>query len=792
MKKNLLAIFLAVVMIAAVVFIAAPNAKAADANVITANDNGETISVAAGDIVNLAGKTNVKINVTGSKDEENPVEVAIIDTSVVSATKGDGSPDLSGENPGTAIISGTGYYKVKDWEQYDGYKYLKVANRDGTYSFHPFNITIDKYGVNNHYSAVSIRVTVIANDVVAKLIDAGEFGLHNYNLAGKDEEYSPYWKTFAGEETNGIRAYYYLDGSFASGVLTDNRYCTVSAYIKLNDTKVGGELIIESNTKLDIYPKSILIALNNDAAKYDAQKHKVVKMLNKEGNDYLKTYLGSFLESKPTIPENPKTYTFADYTAGTQYADNEVHKLDDYITVTTTDAHFTSELRLYSSSTYNGYAIITSTHAISKITFNAGYKVDTLNVYVSNDDGATWELASGISVTSTSYKDYSISLDGATCIKLDVANTNQIRIKYMTVTFAQDSGSTEPDPSEPTDPSEPEECTHADNNKDYKCDSCSEVMLPEDGATLTIPQALAVAKVAGTSYTTQKYYITGIVTGLYNTTYGNFYIKDDAGNEICIYGLYSADGSTRYDALSYKPVNGDKVTVYTILGMYDTTAQGKSAWLDEVVAHEHDYESVVTDPGCLTTGYTTHTCSICGNSYTDSETKALGHTTDNGLCTRCNTEIGGNTPVVETLATFDFGTNGSASHVDGNSLGTSKSYTVGSYTLTLNSMSSVYGPAYDLKGNSCIKLGTSSKTGSFSFNVPDNVTEVVIYIAKYKANTTKITVNSTAYTLTKNSNDGAYDEIVIDTTTNKTVTLTTVSGGVRAMVNTIVFNGVAK
>ena len=39
----------------------------------------------------------------------------------------------------------------------------------------------------------------------------------------------------------------------------------------------------------------------------------------------------------------------------------------------------------------------------------------------------------------------------------------------------------------------------------------------------------------------------------------------------------------------------------------------------------HKYESVVTDPTCTTAGYTTHTCSVCKDSYTDSEVAALGH-----------------------------------------------------------------------------------------------------------------------------------------------------------------------
>ena len=209
---------------------------------------------------------------------------------------------------------------------------------------------------------------------------------------------------------------------------------------------------------------------------------------------------------------------------------------------------------------------------------------------------------------------------------------------------------------------------HADDNGDYKCDACSTKMLPADGEALTIPQALAIAKLAGTSYTTQKYYITGIVTNVYNTQYGNLYLKDAEGNQICIYGLYTWNKATRYDAMDYKPVEGDELTVYTVLGMYNTTCQGKDAWVDEVVAHEHDYSSKVTDPTCTRGGYTTHTCSICQGYYVDSETEALGHTTENGECERCGQTIGGDVVNNETFT------------ADLTTLGTNTTY--GSYKTT--------------------------------------------------------------------------------------------------------------
>jgi hypothetical protein len=141
----------------------------------------------------------------------------------------------------------------------------------------------------------------------------------------------------------------------------------------------------------------------------------------------------------------------------------------------------------------------------------------------------------------------------------------------------------------------------------------------------------------------------------------------------------------------------------------------------------------------------------------------------------------------DALAVFDFGLNGDAAHVDGNDLGATATYTEGAYTLSLTGMSKVYGPAYDAKGNSCIKFGTKSVVGTMSFTVGADVNYVIIKVAQYKANATKVNVNGTEYTVDKASDNGEYMEIVVDTTTTKTVTFATVSGSCRAMVNSISF-----
>ena len=69
-----------------------------------------------------------------------------------------------------------------------------------------------------------------------------------------------------------------------------------------------------------------------------------------------------------------------------------------------------------------------------------------------------------------------------------------------------------------------------------------------------------------------------------------------------------------------------------------TCSRCKDSYTDSTVnALGHDYDAVVTNPTCTEAGYTTHTCSRCKDSYTDSTVNALGHDYDavvkNPTCT---------------------------------------------------------------------------------------------------------------------------------------------------------------
>ena len=116
--------------------------------------------------------------------------------------------------------------------------------------------------------------------------------------------------------------------------------------------------------------------------------------------------------------------------------------------------------------------------------------------------------------------------------------------------------------------------------------SLDKVHVEQDGSgydLLPISEALEIANnIAHNQSTIDRYYVRGTVTEIVNTTYGNMYLSDGAGNVIYLYGLYSEDGSLRFDALETQPAVGDTILIYTTLSNYNGP-QLKNAHLIEIL-----------------------------------------------------------------------------------------------------------------------------------------------------------------------------------------------------------------
>ena len=106
-----------------------------------------------------------------------------------------------------------------------------------------------------------------------------------------------------------------------------------------------------------------------------------------------------------------------------------------------------------------------------------------------------------------------------------------------------------------------------------------------------------------------------------------------------------ADNSTWYWLSEYSEANP---TTFTVNGGSEKMKIPAGSWIITLTAGEdsvtlsylpvnceHSYETVVTEPTCTAGGFTTYTCSICGDSYVGDETEALGHSYVDGVCSVC-------------------------------------------------------------------------------------------------------------------------------------------------------------
>ena len=360
-----------------------------------------------------------------------------------------------------------------------------------------------------------------------------------------------------------------------------------------------------------------------------------------------------------------------------------------------------------------------------------------------------------------------------------------------------------------------------------KTEEIEKLELPTTGFDVeTIVDAKSIATTAGSNYSSQKYYVAGIIKEVYNTQYGNMYIQDLEGNELTVYGTYSYDGVKRYDAMTTKPEAGDYVVIFGVLGTFNSTPQIKNGW---IVQHEAtDYLEAMFDydvDNFQTEMEVSSSIDLPKGEYVNivwSVKSGDAIVIENGVATVVQPEAGeenatvvltatislgtfsdqidvtvtvkakiaaGEEPVL--VATFEFGADNpskagteSTGNLDGSEK-TSYSESNNGYTFSYSGASKVYGGSYDNGGNSCLKLGTGSAVGKFSFTVGDDVDYVIIYVTGYKSNQAKIKVNGTTYTISTKSATPEYTEIKVDTTTTKTVSFETMSGGYRCKINTI-------
>ena len=142
---------------------------------------------------------------------------------------------------------------------------------------------------------------------------------------------------------------------------------------------------------------------------------------------------------------------------------------------------------------------------------------------------------------------------------------------------------------------------------------------PSEATKVTIAEFLNAAE------DSTIYELTGKITNVTNTTYGNFYINDGTG-EVLIYGLCSPTGEQKYWAESGAKV-GDTITVQTVRTSYNGTPQGKNAIFVSLVPGEGGEEPT---PEPAEGPYASDVAFVCATDDSTNAAYSLGTTTING------------------------------------------------------------------------------------------------------------------------------------------------------------------
>lgn len=125
------------------------------------------------------------------------------------------------------------------------------------------------------------------------------------------------------------------------------------------------------------------------------------------------------------------------------------------------------------------------------------------------------------------------------------------------------------EPIEPDTPTDPDTPVVPDEPKpsikdDYDC--------------ITIAEAIELAIAAGETGTQEKYYVYGTIKEVSNSVYGEMTITDGT-DDLYIYGVYSSDGNTRYDAMTDKPVAGDEIVLQGMLKTFKDSPEMDRGYL---------------------------------------------------------------------------------------------------------------------------------------------------------------------------------------------------------------------
>ena len=162
------------------------------------------------------------------------------------------------------------------------------------------------------------------------------------------------------------------------------------------------------------------------------------------GNIYERECLINVIEKKKStsVYKNKQyRYTISAYAAGSQYASNEKHVLDDNFTLYVDNGFFSTEIRMYASTKNDTTVYCDKLPAeLSKIVLNAGYGVNTLTV-LGSSNGINYSTVADLKIAKSN-ADYTVDFSNYDYkfFKLDATeNSTQIRVNEISLYYKNDN-----------------------------------------------------------------------------------------------------------------------------------------------------------------------------------------------------------------------------------------------------------------------------------------------------------------------------------------------------------------
>ena len=329
---------------------------------------------------------------------------------------------------------------------------------------------------------------------------------------------------------------------------------------------------------------------------------------------------------------------------------------------------------------------------------------------------------------------------------------------------------------------------------------------PAAGSKLTVAEFLALKN------TEIEYELTGKITRVVNTVYGNFDLTDETGT-IYIYGLVTKDGEEKTQWAAAGLREGDTITIKGKYSLYNDDPQiSKAVYVSHVPAPFVSAEAITAkaDDTTATIAVQSNTNWMvsCDAAWVTSYTESGSN---NGVI---NVTFEANTTTNNRTATFTItGDDFDAYTVTLTQYGAGATDTKGTYTseafLKDNNASgnnkyyfekvNIAGTEYD-----CLKLGNSSIVGKYTTNAVGESGDLTLsfYALGWNGKTSKLNVyvdgkqvgetltltpnsgvaNQTPYTVTPSDDTDYYTLTLTGVTESSTITFETVSGATRALI----------